>query len=79
MGTAREWMQALFWGEAWAAFMVLWSVCERHFRNRKPRWSVEEALSLALIGVWFGAVTTFRWRAFHAPIAFVAVSAFAAA
>jgi hypothetical protein len=80
MGTTSEWIQALLLGELWGASMMLWYAYRRHSENLKPTWRGEEVLTWALMGLWFGIVTTFHWRrAFHTPIVFVTVSAFASA
>ena len=80
MGTISEWIQALLWGELWGVSMMLWYTYRRHSENLKPVWRVEELLSWALMGLWFGIVITFHCRrAFHPPIVFITVSAFASA
>jgi hypothetical protein len=69
MGTAKEWLSALVWGGLWGAIMAWWT--GRHQVATLPRR--ERVLSLALwapMGLWFGIVTTFGWRAWHRPILF---------
>jgi hypothetical protein len=69
MGTAREWLSALVWGGLWGAFMV-WSTARDEDTTLRRR---ERVLSLAIwtpMGLWFGIVTTFGWRAWHRPILF---------
>jgi hypothetical protein len=80
MGTTSEWIQVLLAGGFWGGFMMLWSARQRASKNLKPTWLIEEAFSWALMGLWFGVVTTFHWRrAFHVPLVFVTVAAFAGA
>ncbi len=80
MGTTGEWLQAILWGELWGAWMFAWSTYRRRSENLKPAWRVEEILTWALTGLWFGIMTTFHWRrAVHMPIVFVAVAAFVGA
>ena len=72
MGTASEWLSALVWGGLWGAFMAWWMA--RHQDASLPRR--ERVLSLAAwapMGMWFGIVTTFGWRAWHRPLLFVTV------
>ena len=72
MGTAREWLSALVWGGLFGASMAWWTA--RHQDATLPRRGRERVLSLALwapMGLWFGIVTTFEWRAWHRPLLFV--------
>ena len=41
--------------------------------------SIAETLSWALMGLWFGVVSVFHWRAFQIPLIFITVVAFASA
>jgi hypothetical protein len=67
------------WSVLWAALMMLWYAYWRHSENLKPTWRIEEVLTWILMGLWFGIVTTFHWRAFYTPIVFVTVLSFASA
>ena len=70
METTSEWLSALVWGGLWGALMAWWTA--RRQDASLPRR--ERILSLALwapMGVWFGIVTTFGWRAWHRPLLFL--------
>jgi hypothetical protein len=52
--------------------MMWWSAHRRASENLTPAWRIEDVLSWALMGLWFGIVTTFHWRqAFHMPLVIV--------
>ena len=67
MGTVSEWMEVLLVGGLWGAFMLLFSG-SGWATEIKFKWRIEDILFWALMGLWFGIVTTFHWRrAFQAP------------
>jgi hypothetical protein len=77
MGTAHDWMSAVFWGMLWAAGMMLWEALSRSDKNIKPVLSPADVLSGVFAGLGFGLGTTFRWRVFHWPLVLFIVAAFA--
>jgi hypothetical protein len=65
MGTASDWMSAVFWGMLWAAGMLL---LNRRTRRIKPALSLADVLAAVFFGLGFGLGITFHWRAFHWPL-----------
>jgi hypothetical protein len=68
MGTASDWMSAVFWGMLWAGGMLLIDVLSRRTRHIKPALSLMDILAGAFFGLGFGLGTTFRWKALHWPL-----------
>jgi len=68
MGTAGDWMSAVFWGMLWAAGMMLLEARRRNAENIKPVLSLPEAFGVIFAGLGFGLGTTFRWKVFHWPL-----------
>ena len=79
MGKASEWVEVLLLGGGWGGWMIWWSAHRRASKNLNPPWRVEDIFYWALMGLWFGIVATFHWRAFHMPLVFLTVVAFASA
>ena len=75
MGTASDWMSAVFWGMFWAAGMLLWETLSRSDNHIKPILSLEDVLGWVLFGLFFGLGTTFPWKAFHWPLILFIVAA----
>jgi peptidoglycan/LPS O-acetylase OafA/YrhL len=68
MGTASDWMSAVFWGIFWAGGMLLFEVQSRRTRHIKPLLSLVDVLAGVFLGLCFGLGITFRWKAFHWPL-----------
>ena len=77
MGAVKDWMHVAFAGCFWGAFMLLWSIRTRKKRNARPYSHVADVFSWALMGLWFGLVTTFGWQTIHAPFVYLTIAAFA--
>jgi hypothetical protein len=81
VGTVREWIEVFLGGGAWGTFMLFFSGSrwDTEIDEIKLKRRVEEILFWALMGLWFGIVATFHWRAFRVPLVFVTVAAFISA
>jgi amino acid transporter len=66
-------MSAAFWGMFWACGMLLWEALSRSHKHIQPVVSLADVLGLSFLGLVFGFVTTFRWRAFRSPVIFFIV------
>jgi peptidoglycan/LPS O-acetylase OafA/YrhL len=77
MGTMREWVWVSFGAIFWGGFMLLWTAHKRRKAQIKPVVLFKDVLGWALMGLWFGLVTTFNWQAFHWPLILATVLTFA--
>lgn len=73
MGTAGEWLRVLISGALWGAFMSWWEI-RIEIASLPRRERVLRRALWALMGLWFGVVTTFGWRrSFQYPLVCVTV------
>ena len=79
MGTTGEWLQVLLMGGFVGGVMAWGPAHRRASANRNPAWRIGDVIDWALMGLAFGIVVTFHWRAFHRPLVFVTVAVFAVA
>lgn len=83
MGSANDWMSAVFWGLLEGGGLLVWETLRRSEKNITPALSLADVLSWTLLGMAFGIGTTFHWKAFQWPLlpfivlAFVGGAAFA--
>src|SRR5438045_2219470 len=76
MGTTGEWNQVLVMGVLWGAGMLFFTGRRRWRKHLKPVVLVQDVLSLALWGLWFGTVFVFGWRrSFQMPLIVMNVGA----
>ena len=60
-----------------AVSCLLWSIHTRKDKNVRPFFRLADACSWALMGFWFGLVTTFGWQAIHILLSYLTIAAFA--
>jgi hypothetical protein len=71
MGTTHEWIEVVIWGGFFAIAMTLSSSLRKAPDSSKTGWSWVDGVSSALLGLFFGVGSTFRWRALHPPFVFI--------
>jgi hypothetical protein len=77
MGKVWEWFTVAILGLGWGAFMLFWTVRKRKQAQIKPVLLPSDIFLWALMGIFFGLVSTFHWRAFHWPLLLPTLSSFA--
>lgn len=76
MRTAGNWIEVVVSGGMFGAIMALLNA-KRWLVGTKAGPKVLFVVNFTLVGLWFGVMTTFRLQAFHPPLVFLNVSAFA--
>lgn len=71
MGTIHDWIQVVIWGGFFGIAIALATGPRKAPDGSKTGWSWADGVSSALVGLFFGVGSTFRWRAFHPPYVFI--------
>lgn len=68
MGTAKEWIWVVCAATFFGGSMLYWESLSRSDEHIKPAMSFVDVLGCAILGLFFGIGSTFRWRVFHWPL-----------
>jgi hypothetical protein len=71
MGTIHDWIDVVIWGGFFGVAMALSGGLRKAPEGSKTGWSWVDGVSSALLGLFFGVGSTFRWRALHPPLVFI--------
>jgi hypothetical protein len=68
MGTATDWISVAMWGLGWGGLMLFRGIRLKRKAQLTPVTSVVDIIGCASLGLWYGLLMTFHWKAFQWPL-----------